>query len=414
MTFALLLALVSALFAAIAFRDLRQAVILLVGLLPAYLIRFSVGPFPTTLLEVLLLLLILVWILRGHGLAACTSLHGHWLWPILLLITAGSIGVSVAPDTMAALGIWKAYLIEPILLFLVIRTTIKTKADIAWIFVALGVSAIVVSIFAIIQYLTGIGLPIPWDIERRVTSFYDFPNAVGLFLGPIVAIGVVHLFRPINEAAISITAQRWFWGIVFLLGSATIVLSKTEAALVAIPAAVLLVSFLYKHARRFTIPFAIILAVATLTIPKVQEKLLLQDYSGTIRLSQWRETAELLKDNVIFGVGLSGYPAALVPYHEDTWIEIFQYPHNIILNIWVELGLLGLVAFVLLALTVLHRFWKNRDDVVAIIVFVALLEMLIHGLVDVPYFKNDLAILTWSLLAILSLSPHKVEGNSKS
>ncbi len=409
MIFPILLGLVAFLFAYIAFNDLRQAIILLLGLLPTYLIRFSIGPFPTTLLEVLLLILILVWVVRFHGIPAATTLHGHWIWAILLLIAAASIGVSVAPDTMAALGIWKAYIIEPILLFLIIRTTIKTKTDIEWVFIALGISAIVVSIFAIIQFLTGIGLPIPWDIERRVTSFYDFPNAVGLFLGPVVTIGLVHLFRPVKEITFSATGQRWFWGLVSALGLVTVILAKTEAALVAIPAAILLVSFLCKSTRKFTIPFAILLAIVAFAITPVKEKLLLEDYSGGIRLSQWRETAELLKDHALFGTGLSGYPTALAPYHQDTWIEIFQYPHNIFLNIWVELGLLGLVAFVLLAITVLRNFLQNRNDPTTIIAFTALLEMLIHGLVDVPYFKNDLAVLTWALLAILSLSSVKIE-----
>jgi hypothetical protein len=34
----------------------------------------------------------------------------------------------------------------------------------------------------------------------------------------------------------------------------------------------------------------------------------------------------------------------------------------------------------------------------------AFLTIIIHGLVDVPYFKNDLAVFFWVLLAIVGIS----------
>ena len=82
-------------------------------------------------------------------------------------------------------------------------------------------------------------------------------------------------------------------------------------------------------------------------------------------------------------------------------LEIFQYPHNIFLNFWVELGLLGVITLILFGGYVLSLTKKILTSPEALIVFFALMQVFIHGIVDVPYFKNDLAILTWILLAII-------------
>ena len=116
---------------------------------------------------------------------------------------------------------------------------------------------------------------------------------------------------------------------------------------------------------------------------------------------------ELLKDHPMLGAGLSGYPTALKPYHQRTDLEIFQYPHNIFLNIWVEMGLLGLIGFIFLIVTVLRTTiisMHSQAKACGYIVIFVLIQMFLHGLVDVPYFKNDLAILTWTLLAIFTFT----------
>lgn len=145
--------------------------------------------------------------------------------------------------------------------------------------------------------------------------------------------------------------------------------------------------------------------VISLLFPPLFQKLTLQDYSGSVRLSQWSETIDMLQDHWLLGAGLSGYQTVFKPYHQATHLEIFQYPHNILLNIWVELGLLGLIAVGLLS-------WHVLRAEPSIAIF-ALLQMIIHGLVDVPYFKNDLAFLTWIFLAIILTRPLLITAHHK-
>lgn len=434
--FAIILTILFATFAHVAWHNFRGSLILLAGLLPIYLIRFDIGPIPGTALEVLIFICFAVWLIRYRSFSP--AILSPWIKPLGLLLLAATIGVVVANDTTSALGIWKAYFIEPVLVFVMFKTTLK-KEDWPKVFKAISISAIIVSIFAIFQFTTGLAIPAPWDIERRVTGIFDYPNALGLFLAPIVAMNAVLLFAPLSppmtgEKTRSTLPQ--IWGsrrgqlTTIILGTIAIILAQTEAAFVAIPGALLITYLLAPlhppmtvgktrstlpqtwRSRRGQIAIVIstLLIVLAFAVPITRQKLLLQDYSGQVRLSQWSETTEMLKENLIFGAGLNGYSDALTPYHDPTFYEIFQYPHNIILNIWTELGLLGLIAFFWLTILVIREIRSNAPsgslmsggETMKFAIFAALAVMVIHGLVDVPYFKNDLSVLTMILLAGIS------------
>lgn len=383
---------ITAAFTWLSWKDLSKALLLLIALLPSYLIRIEIIGIPTTLLECLFISLILVWLVKRRDIWKRKRFWGtKALLPIGLLLAASTISIVISPNFVAALGVWKAYVIEPVALFFIFRYELQAKTlNQHQIFLAFGVSALAISLFALFQYATGYGLPIPWDIERRITSVFNYPNAVGLFLGPIVIIGILQ----------SHTAHKRFWQATTLLSLMSILLAKSEAALVAIIATLILAGLWKKRTRLSTISILIIGGLLTWISPWKNfalEKLTLQDYSGSVRISQWTETATMLQEHWLLGAGLSGYPTVFEPFHLATHLEIFQYPHNILLNIWVELGLLGVIAMGILAFTV----WQTRKHNATLIPLLVLTQMSIHGLVDVPYFKNDLAIMTWIFLAII-------------
>lgn len=384
--------------------SLRFAAIALFGFLPTYLLRFSLGPLPMTVLEIFVLGVVALWAVQG-GWRKLPVLRPYAA-PIGMLLVASVIAVAVAPDTLAALGVWRAYIAEPLLVFAVLVTTF-TRDDWCKAGMALAASGVAIALLGIAQKFSGLGIPSPWDIERRVTSIYDFPNAVGLFLAPIVAMlvvwGVHHFW-----------SDRTVSGVMALLMGSAIVLAKTEAALAAIPAALVITLWLTTARLRTkiiaTTAVAAVGIVAFAGLPAVREKILLNDVSGQARIAMWREATTMLADHPLTGAGLSGFPTALIPYHDPTFFEIFQYPHNVILNIWSELGLLGVVTLVVIAAIVCRHTWQHRNDPMILAAFAALLTMVIHGLVDVPFFKNDLAIMTAGLLAFLAYKNTAPEG----
>ncbi len=410
--FTALIILFTIVFTGLAWVNLRTACFFILATLPLYLIRFAIGPLPLTLLELMLLAVILIWLIRHQGYKKLTT---DFRIPIVIVLVAATVGIFVAPDTVAALGVWKSYFVEPILFFYILRSIIKTRQDVYRAVWALGLGAGFVALFAFFQKITGLALPEPWDLARRTTSIFPYPNAVGLYLAPLIALGF---------AAISHTIKRLrpvssiFWATTIILSILAIIFSETEAVWVALPIVLWIMSWFSARLRRWSVPLGLITILVILAVPSINqplfEKITLQDYSGGVRLTQWDDTIELLKDTPLLGAGLSGYPIAIVPYHQNEHIEIFQYPHNVFLNTWIELGLLGLLGLAWLSIEVLRRSWarfKNHPKQRWLIIgcLGALTVMFIHGLVDVPYFKNDLAVMTWSLLALLSVATNKYE-----
>src|SRR5207237_6551189 len=99
------------------------------ALAPAYVIRWHVGPLPTTLLEVALLLTILIFAFeflpRMPGRVGAV-VRGPLTLPALVFIAAGAISVLVSGDHRAALGLYRGYFSEPPPVFLPIAPITST------------------------------------------------------------------------------------------------------------------------------------------------------------------------------------------------------------------------------------------------------------------------------------------------
>jgi O-antigen ligase len=119
-------------------------------------------------------------------------------------------------------------------------------------------------------------------------------------------------------------------------------------------------------------------------------------------LALYKGSVELLKQHPFAGTGLAGFGAAFESVRPAEYTEKLIYPHNIFLNFWTETGVLGLlVIFWIMAIIARLSFARDSDPVWRDAFTAAFLAILAHGLIDVPYFKNDLAVLTWMMLALL-------------
>lgn len=393
-------------------RDL--AIVFLIFVLPSYLFRFGFFGIPMTVLELMILVLFGVWILR-QAIDPQPLSKNHFKYPILFFLLVSVVAIFVSDDLRSALGSWKAYFLEPILFFIVFINTIRQKKDWQKIFYAFGLSAIVLGVIAIVQKITGIGLYFETGNEiGRVTTVFGYPNANGLFLTPIIILYFGWLFDSIFFVIPSGTAVKsrdlLFKIAVLILSCLTIYFSQSEGAWIASAVGITIFLLVKKQARKFMLAILLLGAILFFSLPQTnffQSKILLQDFSGQIRLAMWSDTWQMLKNNPIAGAGLANYQNKMLKYHReiislndniDHQVEIYLYPHNIFLTWWSELGILGLIALIWLAI---RYFWllvknaKNKNSDLAVILISVLAGVLIYGLVDVPYFKNDLSVMWW-------------------
>jgi O-antigen ligase len=374
------------------------------ALMPAYTVRWHVGPLPTTLLEsgilvTLAVFLVETWLRRG-----AIELRTPFTVPAMLFLVAGALDVIFAPDLRAALGLYRAYFLEPIAFFIVLVTVVRTLRQAHLIVAGLGIAALAVGLPNAVVVLAA-GLQHRLDLSGTPpVVIYQTANAVALFLLPVIAVaaGLAAYGKGRVRAAAS----------AFLVVSVPcFLLSLSRGGLLALGAVVLALAL--THRRRIWYVAAAAVAGAAFTlIPPVSQRLAHEvnfaDPHNTLvgRLPLWQATMELLRQRPIFGAGLSGFETRIAPFWNATHVDRFIYPHNILLNVWVSTGVLGVVAFGWLLLQGFRTSWTGwrlaaRDWApLQLGVFLALIGMVAHGLVDVPYFKNDLSLEFWILLAL--------------
>lgn len=392
-------------------------------LLPAYRIRFQVGHLPTTALEVLFWIIIAVWLILDRRYARLSLImreHRSLLIAIILFLTSATISIFTSLNTRAALGEWKAFYVEPVMLFFILITSIKTKKQINTILLSLITLSLITSMLAIYQHFTGFFVPHAFWANRgtyRVTAWYGFPNAVGLFLAPLVPLMLYAISDMRYDKKLSPIAYRLF----FIFSIPTVILAiifaKSTGGIIGAAAGIGVLLLFHKKTRVPALVAACLALIAVLVLPPanpVRQELLAQNRSGHIRLAMWKESVQLLKDRPLLGAGLASYATRVEPYHTTVngeGIEIFHHPHNIFLTMWVNLGLLGLLGFIWILVWFYRTAISYKLSAISSSSYLlaSMTTILVTGLADSPYIKNDLAFVFWLLPALLLVSLKKEE-----
>jgi len=425
----------------------------------SYLWRTTIFGLPTTFLEIMILTVSVVWLIKKltQKSAFCWSknifqikkIFGSCFYPLLALLIFSFVSIFFSLDKIGALGIWRAYFLEPLIFGYIFFETFQKVEIWPKIEKIFEFSSLFVSVPAIIQKFTGWGINNPfWRAEetRRAVSWFGFPNAVGLFLAPLTVICFAKFWRLIF-AKEKKTRGIIFCLFVFLTNVLAMFFAKSEGALIGSAGGCLFYlfyffiwqnndktrEFIFWRRVFFSMFFGVLFLTFCFPISRnyFVEKITLSDHSGQIRRQMWSETWQMLKDGrLITGAGLNNYQTAIKKYHaEGFWLdknqpnfkenvesdesfriehwqplEIYQYPHNIFLNFWSEIGLFGLLAFLFVSAGGFYQFAKSDSEErkIKIVFLSALSAILIHGLVDVIYLKNDLAIIFLLLICLLN------------
>src|SRR3989338_1330555 len=428
----------------LAYKKPIYALGLTIVLLPTYLFRSYVWFLPFTFLELCICVTFLGWLFakmssRGGSteqndetiskeIASPRSRIGarndtkliDWLWPIILILLTSTISLLIAPDWPAAAGLWKAYFIEPLLFFLVLTNVLKNDKDKEIILWSLGLATLVVSLLAIYQKFTGFGIAEPGWVgadHRRVTSIFTSPNSVGLYLGPIVMIYLSWLIAEVKNVRRSILK-------ILILTPAllAILFTLSQGTWLGMLAAAIFLGYFARPAeagrsggwnKKWTTIIVALAVILVLLVPTARNivwpTLTFQDAAGQNRLVLLQMSQQYLLENpknFVLGAGIFGFSQIQNQLREPLKMEALLYPHNIIFNFWLEIGLLGLAAFGWLII----KFFKagatsyqlptTNYRWLTLGLMAAMIVILVHGLVDVPYFKNDLAILFWIIIGL--------------
>jgi len=416
---------------------------LIILFLPSYLIRFCIFGIPTTLLEILIYVAFIVTLIlklksKNEKLQPKTK---KIIIPIILFVISGIISVIIAPDKREALGLFKAYIFDPIIFFwLVIVSFKQNKNSFKILIKSLILSGTLVSIHVIWQKISGNITP-----DGRVLGIFGYnPNYLAFYLAPILVLVhglemmIIDQYQEANKvgffASLKMVYNKiWFYDIVFILIIASIWFSGSRAGILA----VIIGCGAYYVLRYWQIIVSkkisafILFCLLTLSII-IGAKMVMPDWSLTrenggrisssnnVRWEIWQTTVKDILprgNNWLLGVGLGNYQNYFTNLTKDRvnyseWISPLAFtPHNLFLNIWVNLGLLGLVSFVWIIIIFFkatsNKATSNKEIYQSnylvtchLLLVTTMITILIQGLVDSPIWKNDLAVMFWLFIAL--------------
>lgn len=382
---------------------------------PLYLIRFEVAGIPTTLFEVMVGLTVLwgglLWVLHGFP-----RPQRAWFWlPFALFLGAATFSMLIVPEVTLdingdlvasgriAQGIWKGWIVMPALYFVMIAVISKNEAWWRRTFMALALSGVGLSAWALVQMVTGDYAT--WD--GRASGPFESANYLSLYLGPLVVLAFhfVVAKKPVFKGF------RWVSGGVFGLLLVALYGSQSYAAFIAVAAGIIAyflwhpqVSGRYKARAVFAaVLFLSGVFLTQLGTPKFEQFLETEDRTSTsVRLQIYEVSWAMIRKNPILGIGLGQFQVQYQLHAHDVLGQNpyewnMPHPHNLLLAFWLNTGLLGVVAMAWLVILLLVR--RPRSEVVHLGIAL-LVVMLVHGLFDTPFFKNDLAYLWWLVLVM--------------
>jgi O-antigen ligase len=361
--------------------------------LPVYVVRWHYGPLPTTLLETLIAITVVLYVVARWRDGVRRPVSTPYDIPIVLLLVAGVISIFVATDHVAALGLYRAFFIEPVAIFYAAVDLLRRRQAIGQALIAFAAGSSVFAVLNIIAFFQALAVHAV-HVGNAPSALYGNANYVAMYMEPPVALATGLLLYA--------ATPRWRWaGIAWLaITGAALMLTFSKGSYLALAALGLLV---VTAVPRWRVPLFVGLAAAAVAIsrvPLVSDRLVNTYGSIMGRAEIYGATLAMLREHPILGVGLGGYMYKFRG-HQPT-----PYPHDIWLTFWVELGLLGVIAFGIILIGLLWRGWRGwrfvqRYSRAAYWGSLAALVMwTVHGLVDTPYWKNDMSVEFWLLAAL--------------
>ena len=358
--------------------------------------------------------------------------------PEALLVVAGGLGIVLAvPEARgAALREFRWLIVEPLIFYALLRGALRTWApDYArQVLVAFILGGALVASVGLLQF-AGLDLvrlfgdkqaPTTSILEdeglRRVTSVYGSPNNLGLYLGrvwPMAAAAAGALWIGAPAGARRGRPGAWLFAAGALLCLAAIVVTFSRGAWLAacVALVVLVLPAIWRRGRRM-MPGAVMAGAVLVLVAGLALSLRggLGGSNARMRAILWHEAILLIQRHPL-GIGLDQfyyyhnptYGRSLLTPEQQAQVEPYAaHPHNLILDAWLRLGPLGVVAFVALfarfirsALTAIRTSRDPSARYLALGALAALAATVVHGLVDNFYFVPDLAFAFWLLLALV-------------
>ncbi|MCU0463561.1 MAG: O-antigen ligase family protein [Anaerolineae bacterium] len=389
---------------------------------PFFLFPVKLYLFAFPLAEIVLLLTAAAWVARAladWGRMRRVGQPLGWSWSafhpadglVLAYVLLGAAAWSWSALRGEAATEYRTLFLEPALFYLIFRTARLSLGDLRRLMVVFIMSGVCVAGISLLQYVRGEAIIVAEDASRRLAGVYGSPNNLALLLGRII---------PFVFAALVVSSQRrtrWLSALALgVMGVAALLTQSVGGVFIGIPAA-LAVVLVVAQGRRGVIGLMIVavlvvvgFSVAASQSDRFARALDFTQGTNFYRVRVMQSAWQMIEDHPLTGLGLDQFLYAFRDryIYPDAWPEPnLSHPHNILLDFWVRLGILGvplLLSFIgvlVWGLNAAYRQWRAHPfwGWVVLGIIGAMVDTLVHGLLDNSIFVIDLALIFFALLA---------------
>jgi len=371
---------------------------------------------PLSLLGASVILLPIPWLCRrvAQGyLSRSTQLD----IPVAALLVMALVGLYPSVEMSTSLRVLYKMVVEVALFYGLVNGAHSEKR--IWAVVAIllmaGTGAAVLGLVGTQWNMSKLAVLLP--VYRWLpNTVIPFLNKAG-FSGNIVG-GALAMLLPFNLALFCFGSRRrsrFLLGLSLLIIGATVLLTQSRGALVGLVVAFVAMAIWRSRWFVLLVPLGLIglfLGSRYFGVQQMADFLLISNTTSSAqgRIELWQRAIYMLQDFPYTGIGLGTFSRVapiLYPFFLIGPDTVVPHAHNLFLQMGVDLGIPGLVAFIALltafastAVVTIRRARGTEFAPLAIGLFCGFVVYLIHGLLDNVTFSTKPGTVIWAILGL--------------
>jgi O-antigen ligase len=235
---------------------------------------------------------------------------------------------------------------------------------------------------------------LPEHVFSGLTGPFKHYNALGAYLATLLSFTVAFILQ-------SSKASKKTMGLCLLLG-ASLLFSLSRGSWLACTSSLLFFAAVSRYKKIFWVILMILGLV--MLLPIIRDRILFtftSPYGSSERGDIWKLAMQMISENPFLGKGIGTFMDYASAYSAGKYI---RYAHNSYLQIWAETGLFALMSFLIFVFSLFReaiRISHKVPDPILTALLVGLFGYLVHAFLDSHFYSLQLAVLFWTIAAML-------------
>lgn len=305
-----------------------------------------------------------------------------------------------------------------LLFYFVVVNTIRTKEQWMAMVKLFLLSAFLVAAYGVLQNFMGVSSTESWldeemfeDIKVRVYSFFNNPNVLGEFLVMTIPVTLAVIWGKIKEE------HKVIFGMIFITMAACMIFTWSRGAWLGMVLACAI--FFLIMDRRWVLVGILGILILPLVLVATDNTAILDrllsigntaDTSTAYRVSIWQASLHIIRDFWVSGIGIGSDAYKMIyPLYALSGADFALHSHNLYLQIWVEMGVIGIVSLCSMILAFIRQtfsakitLYRKTDSAAKIVIALGagVLGFLFQGLTDYVWYNYKILMIFWVMIAL--------------